>query len=46
MAVGTMDTEANRRDTSGWVAPEAVAQTVLFLAPDAAASVTGALVTI
>jgi NAD(P)-dependent dehydrogenase (short-subunit alcohol dehydrogenase family) len=46
MAVGTMDTEAKRRGTSGWAAPEAVAQALFFLAPDAAASVTGARVTI
>jgi NAD(P)-dependent dehydrogenase (short-subunit alcohol dehydrogenase family) len=47
----TMDTEANRRampaaDRSGWVSPESVARAILFLASDAAASVSGTLLAI
>jgi NAD(P)-dependent dehydrogenase (short-subunit alcohol dehydrogenase family) len=47
----TMDTEANRRamptsDRKGWVAPESVARAILFLASDAAADVSGTLLTI
>jgi NAD(P)-dependent dehydrogenase (short-subunit alcohol dehydrogenase family) len=47
----TMDTEANRRamptsDRKGWVAPESVAQAILFLASDAAGDVNGTLLAI
>jgi NAD(P)-dependent dehydrogenase (short-subunit alcohol dehydrogenase family) len=47
----TMDTEANRRaipdaDRRGWVTPESVARGILFLASDAAADVTGTLLTV
>jgi NAD(P)-dependent dehydrogenase (short-subunit alcohol dehydrogenase family) len=47
----TMDTEGNRRampaaDRRGWVAPESVARAILFLASDAAADVTGALLAV
>ncbi len=46
---GTLDTPENRRDRpdadfSTWVAPEAVADVILFLASDAARSVHGAAV--
>lgn len=46
---GTIDTPANRRDmpnadTSRWVAPEAIAEVVCFLASDAARAVNGALI--
>ncbi len=45
----TMDTPENRAampdaDRSGWVSPESIADTMLFLASDAARAVTGALV--
>ncbi len=47
----TMDTPANRKampeaDPARWVAPGTVAETICFLASDAAAQVTGALVPI
>jgi NAD(P)-dependent dehydrogenase (short-subunit alcohol dehydrogenase family) len=47
----TMDTETNRRampksDRKGWVAPESVAQAILFLTSDAAADVTGTLLAV
>jgi NAD(P)-dependent dehydrogenase (short-subunit alcohol dehydrogenase family) len=46
---GTIDTAANRAempkaDTSRWVAPEALADVVAFLASDAARAVTGAAI--
>ena len=46
---GTLDTPQNRRDRpdadhSRWVAPEAVAEVILFLASDAARGVSGATV--
>ncbi len=46
---GTLDTPQNRRDapnadSSRWVAPEAVADVILFLASDAARAVSGAAV--
>lgn len=45
----TMDTPENRAampdaDRSGWVSPESIADTMLFLASDAARAVTGALI--
>lgn len=48
---GTIDTPQNREqmpnaDTSKWVAPEALADVILFLASDAARAVTGAAVPI
>lgn len=47
----TMDTDANRRampdaDRRGWVTPESVARSILFLASDAAADVTGTLLAV
>jgi NAD(P)-dependent dehydrogenase (short-subunit alcohol dehydrogenase family) len=44
---GTIDTPQNRRDMPGadfskWVAPEAIADVILFLASDAARAVSGA----
>jgi NAD(P)-dependent dehydrogenase (short-subunit alcohol dehydrogenase family) len=47
----TMDTEANRRampgsDRKGWVTTESVARAILFLASEAAADVTGTLLTV
>jgi NAD(P)-dependent dehydrogenase (short-subunit alcohol dehydrogenase family) len=46
---GTIDTPQNRKampkaDTSRWVAPEAIADVVVFLASDGARAVTGAAV--
>lgn len=49
VAPGTIDTAANREampgaDTSAWVKPESVAQTLLWLASDEARDVTGVVV--
>jgi len=46
---GTIDTPQNRQsmpkaDTSWWVAPEAVAAVVVFLASDSAQAITGAAI--
>jgi NAD(P)-dependent dehydrogenase (short-subunit alcohol dehydrogenase family) len=46
---GTIDTPANRRampdaDRAGWIAPEELARTILFLASDDAAHLNGALI--
>ena len=49
IAPGTLDTPDNRAampdaDPSGWVAPEAIADVLLFLASDASRAVTGAAI--
>jgi 3-oxoacyl-[acyl-carrier protein] reductase len=46
---GIIDTPANRQampnaNFAEWVTPEAVAQTILFLASDAAQAISGAIV--